>query len=210
MINSLEGLLERLKIRFPSVTTLPSKITKENVNDVLYNISNNETTIIDLTIIFGIKFQEPINIEVRSLLSLGANVSPYSLAFCPNYVLDLFFEFGADPNMKAGQSNCYLIEFLEGHVRINSCTLCIDYGAKIPKDWDERRNKLRDELIEYSLLSNRRVQECKRCLLAIAYVCNISPFRPVGEILLSAARQVWAMRGGEGVGPRGHNWIQNL
>lgn len=55
---------------------------------------------------------------------------------------------------------------------------------------------------EFDATLKKRVAECRKALLTILYVCTRGAFRPLGEILKCAARQAWAMRGGEGCGPR--------
>lgn len=61
-------------------------------------------------------------------------------------------------------------------------------------------------LKEMEIGFKQRVAECRKTLLALLFVCKVSPFRPVVEILLCIATQVWRLKGGEGVGPRAKEW----
>lgn len=94
-----------------------------------------------------------------------------------------------------------------GHIAHRTCihekqiaNLLMQYGATLANIPDTIG--IPHWLKEMEIGFKRRVGECRKALLTILYVCTRGAFRPTGEILLCAARQVWCMKGGEGCGPR--------
>lgn len=88
--------------------------------------------------------------------------------------------------------------------------LLMDYGSNMGAPYNRRHN--------YILLVKYRIAECRRALLALLSACDTSKlhnrgpfgggagFAALRGIMIQIASQAWAMRGGEGCGPRGHLW----
>lgn len=210
----LEGFLKHLKRAYNPIwgpCPIPDVVTRENVNQSYESIYENRT-LLELAFDDFSTFKSVIPI----LLSLGATIKCRCLfnKDTATYFLDL----GTNPNMPFN-SSMTPFNLFETYVLfatdISLGNILIDYGGKPIGGWSRfigqnQQATFSTRIINYrryATLSNRRVQECRKALLAILFACNISSFRPVVEILLSAARQTWAMRGGEGCGPRGWLWV---
>jgi hypothetical protein len=180
----------------------PDVITRDNVNMKLYSdlFEGDEDP-------EGWTFLEEAvyihDTETTSwLLNLNATISYFELSNCqvPS-LLNLLLEAGGNPN-------CYNGEFIINDRRRLRyhwfCEMLIDYGS-------DTSNMVISHLrgsFDYVNLSNHRVQVCRQTLLGLIRVCKGSKYlRGLRGVILEIAKQVWAMRGGEGCGPRGKRWV---
>lgn len=198
---SLEVFLKKAKITCPN---FPDVVTKENVNIPYHKIS-----ILDSALLYG-------NTEVASvLIQMGAKVQSKSILRLCNYkFLEPILEMGIvtpDQTRECYQSNS------PGGDR---CILFVDYGIPAPRSWAYYvRLESTGRLERYTTLSEARVQECRKALLALLRCCNQSSshikggfagraaFGALRSMMIQIATQVWRLKGGEGVGPRAHGWI---
>lgn len=173
----------------------PHEITNENIN-----IPRGGYYILDLAIANNYKNAS------KMLIQMGGKTNLQNIVKCNPELLACVLESGANTHHALD-----LEDFIvQGPI---VCLLLIDYNVKPPPSSPIIREQFETPtkaIEQYALLSNARARECKKRLLTILYVCKVSPFRPVVEILLCAARQVWAMKGGEGCGPRAHGWKKSL
>lgn len=191
MNSALEGFLKVVKTRY--AFKFPDYITRENVN-----VTSGGCTILDVAVNYG-----DANV-VKILIGMGAifyAIDTYRT--CNDSCFEIILELGIDYRQVADLFHNVGLATSKRKVE-----LLIDYGIRAPVLWHHNVVVEDVKRIErYTTLSNTRVQECKTCLLAKSYVCSISKFRALREILLCAVRQTWAMLGGKGCGPRAHGWI---
>jgi hypothetical protein len=201
----LEGWIKHLKQKLGS--NVPDIVTKENVNELI-QIWGGQMTLLKIATNYDYTREKVI----PQLLELGATIT-YNLIL--NSSLQRYFlEMGADVNQLCPSGLCVLDYIIVGG-SFREGTDLIDYNAKpknlylsyLTDDFDLRSKDRAVKLHEYSLLSDKRVQECRKALLALIRVCKGSKsLRGLKGVILEMAKQVWSIRGPTG-GPRGHLWI---
>lgn len=221
----LEGFLAILKERHNpnwGSCQIPNVVTKENVNESCGSWFGNRT-LLEL----ALDYIETKQTIIPFLINLGANITP-------NCILNkdygpVFLDLGMNPNIPYSTDSPEMMSVFETHIlfmkNISLGNMLIDYGGKPTGGWAHFKVQYfgllgrGDKVISYqaySLLSDRRVQECRKSLLALLSACTNSsshtkgPFGALRGVMIQIASQVWAMRGGEGCGPRGHTWILKL
>jgi hypothetical protein len=189
----LKSWLNKFKTRY-IFCCLPDEITRENVNTTLRYTDGYETTILELACRYD-KYIEKCEEFLSTLLSLGAVITYNCFIDPPRY--KFLLEAGADPNIcdPAGSS---LIRNCLKTSKYDLCRLFIDYGAKSPEK--------KGYFPTYASISNHRVFQCRKALLALIRTCKRSKFPALRGIMLCLAKQVWRLRGGDGCGARGHKW----
>lgn len=194
-----------------SLYDCPVQFTKDNINEKWYRAEftdkDRSWTLLELVSAYNLKtFDE--SAVIIEILELGGQITNRVLAQLNPKYYKILLEYGFNPDCNIYDKIPLLDSALSKYASIEEVCLLVDYGAKIPKRWDHIINSpIIRQVEEYASLSDKRVQECKKCMLAMIHACNVSDFRALREILLYAARQVWRLRGGEGCGPRGHQWI---
>jgi hypothetical protein len=200
----MQGFLEFLRVNYPRMS-LPQSITKDNVNMELwaqgtggYDILDSSHSFLELAIeerrvdlfplliLLGAEFTKGCAHEIRridvaqALVDNGVDLCVWNLRYYTwNQAFDPQFPY-----------------FL------------LDMGLNIPKRYRRNRDDDRGNLIEYHNTILLRVSACRQALLALIRVCKGSKsLRGLRGIVLCLARQVWAQKGGEGVGPRAHKWF---
>lgn len=216
----LEGFLKHLKRAYNPIwgpCPIPNVVTRENVNQSYESIYENRT-LLELAVDDFYTFKNVIPI----LLSLGATIKCSCLLDkdAATYFLDL----GANPNMPFN-SSMTPFNLFETYVLfatdISLGNILIDYGGKPTGGWSRFISQNQQAIFStriinygrYAILSNRRVDECRKALLALLRICDNNssytkgPFGALRGVMIQMASQVWAMRGGEGCGARGHKWV---
>lgn len=173
-------------------------ITKENVNNLLnheaYDVKINWLTI-------AVSLSNLSKKLVSKILEFEPNVLDETLALCHPIFFRLLLDYGVDVH-KFFNANYYVTHNTHNDITHHHYAF-VDYGIGTNEFMRYVNHPI---AVGYAIRSDRCVQKCKGWLLTILYMCTRSAFRPVVEILLCAARQVWAMRGGEGCAPRGPLW----
>lgn len=190
---------------------IPHVITKKNVNDIIHG-NTFKTRLMEITTLHynNYKYVFPY------IMSLEAIITAQSFVACEGVYVRPLLEYGYNP--------AYMIRPCLGIGR--DIFLLIDFGAKIP-EWTktEVEHYKIEEIEAYASLSDRRVQECRKALLALLWCCGgdlsltkgpfgggagfagRAAFGALRGIIVQMTIQVWRLRGGEGCGPRGHKWI---
>lgn len=170
------------------------EITKENVNNT-FNSSGRR--IIDYAVIYEDLYES----YIPWLLLLGATVNATTLYSTHQNHVKFVLEAGLDVTTVS-------IERAAVHFHEYNLYLLINWGVKLPSKFIHFPYNAPGPvaLKEYASLSNARVQECRKALLALLRICNQSVFRPLRDGMIQMATQVWRFKGGEGVGPRSHKW----
>lgn len=180
-------------------------ITKENVNNLLTHESYSGQ-INWLTIAASLSSSSEK--LVSKILEFEPVILDETLALCSPTFFKALLDYGVDVH-KFFNANYYVThnthnDITHHHYAFN------DYGIGTNEFMRHLKHPV---AVGYAIGSDRCVQQCKGWLLTILYICSISSFRSsCREILLCAARrrrlcrQVWAMRGKEGCGPRAHLW----
>ena len=204
----LEGWIKHLKQTLGS--NVPDVVTKENVNELIQLQDHDRRTLLQMAVNSSYTNKRMIS----QLVELGAIIT-CDLLFSSS-LRRYFLEMGADVNQICPSGLCVLDYVIVG-ANLREGMDLIDYGAK-PKDpylyylvddFDPRTKDRAIKLHEYSLLSDKHGQVCRKALLTLIRVCKGSKsLRGLKDVILEIAKQVWRLRGGEGVGPRGHLWIK--
>jgi hypothetical protein len=146
---------------------------------------------------YSVRYSELFDTLVPQLLSLGAEITCETLCMThPNHVEWILERI---PDTK-------IISLERCALSFDVCFLhiLIDWGVKVPIRFTHFHNDAPGplELRHYASLSDLRVQECRKALLALIRLCD----RRLRGVILCIAKQVWASRGPDGCGPRGHLW----
>lgn len=184
----------------------PNEITKDNVNMRLHISHEPEEEIDGWTFLEEAVYICDYNM-VERILALHPCIS-YTEVVAANDVvpLSMMLEAGANSNCLCKYDGEHIINHGKSMRYKWFFKLLVDYGANTFNMALAHPKKHFD----YAKLSERRVAECREVLLTIFYVCSVSKFRALREILLCAARQIWCIKGGDGVGSRGHGWFVKL
>lgn len=155
-----------------------------------YYIHTANIRLVKALIEYGVDIEKRITRRNLTPLHYAVTFSSYT---CVYYLLDA----GANVNVVANDGCDILSNARDKRI----IELLIDAGVNVqPGQIIDRYPH------EYYALVQKRISSCRQSLLTMMHACTISRFRPLVEMLLSAARQSWVMRGGEGCGPRGHHW----
>lgn len=128
----------------------------------------------------------------------------HKCGFYPHCV-EMLLENGAEIEAKTNEGFTPLESYLEFNYRPESVQFLLLHGAKV-----ENVKNIPTWVKEFDATLKKRVQECRKTLLALLFACNISPFRATREILLCIASQVWRLKEGEDAGPRAQGWEAKL
>lgn len=172
------------------------EITKENVNNTFRGSGKR---IIDYAVVYDDLYEK----YIPWLLSLGATVNATTLYTADQNHVKFILEEGLDV-----RTVCF--ETAVTHFqKEDNIFLLVDWGVTVPSKFIIFDNDLEgpNELRAYASLSNARVQECRKYLLALLWYCKLSNLHPLWGVILQMATQVWRLKGSEGVGPRGHEWV---
>jgi hypothetical protein len=203
----LEGFLESLRQQHHprwGPCPFPDVVTEENVNRK-YGFEYEFKTLLELAVYRFANAKEKI---IPSLLNIGAKIPVQCFLYVR--VMKYFLELGIDPNhitTPDGYSCLDTLALYSDPISTVKAQYLMDYGARPNREWNLRTNH-GYFLYEYFQLVNRRASSCRQALLALIRTCKRSKFPALRGIVLCFAKQVWAMRGGEGCGARGHLWAK--
>lgn len=205
----MEGFIKYLKSNF---INCPDEITIDNVHIKLCSAHHN------LTSSFLKESLKGCYLEITKwLLTLQPSVGYFEIVSCLNLdYLKLLLEANVDLNGSAMIGMNHVMNFFNGHhQKIKFFEMLVDYGSNTFY-MDISHTK---EHYEYAAIVKRRVSECRKAILALLRCCMASssykkagraafgPFGSLRDVMIQMATQVWGLRGGEGVGPRGHVWF---
>jgi hypothetical protein len=192
LMEVLDEYLKKLRrLRFD----IPNEITRDNVNRLEPTVKQ---TILGL-VLTGEEISEQTILMIEYLLSIGATIHPFDVVYSKYEILCYLLDKGYNPNTDM------LLYSIEQGMKNRPFTL-IDYGAVLPKNLPIHRRIHFTKYIDYTTLSNSRVATSRKALSALLWCCKRS-FIPLRGIILELARSAWALKGGEGCGPRGKEWV---
>ena len=176
-------------------------ITKENVNTILIKY---DLTLIELCVRESCCFEDGV---VTWLLSMGAEITEETLLNCCD---DLKYLKYLLEHVAHKKKMTTLIERTAVFwCSVNRICLLIDYRIQCPYRFTrvEENSSGVQKIRAYERLSNSRVTTSRKSLCALLW-CSRNGFIPLRGIILELARAAWAQRGGDGCGPRGHEWLK--
>jgi hypothetical protein len=200
-LENQEGLMDPKFLNDLKRYHTPTEITSENINDSIC-----DPGVMFYETVFSLAVSGNYKTTVVELLKLKPIITYDILTACDDQeMLKLLLEYDPDAISCSSVPYCEMI--------INSWAACdctwffttlVDYGVPI---WALRSKHYKIEM-DYVSLVQRRISSCREALLALIRVCKRSKFPALRGIVLCFAKQVWAQRGGDGCGARGHKWIK--
>lgn len=150
-------------------------------------------------------------IDVNRISSTGDTYLHEIALFGDAKMIRLLFDYGADI-FTLNHNGKSVIQCALSSYDFATVEVLLDLGANVPlkpvigtfgyaqclKTWEHAKH--------YNDIVQKRIFLCRKTLLALLSACKQSLFRPLRDGMIQLASQAWAMRGGEGVGPRGHLW----
>lgn len=186
------------------------KITPENVNQPFPWMKAGPDYINWLMLAVS-WFQCTKDIVIK-ILSFNPNITYDTLKYCRYEFYELLLDYGIDVNIQNKDGVRFFDTLSTIDLPPSLYYNFVDYGV----NFSNVEGHISKNLLDYVSLSNRRVFLCRKALLALLCVCNISSFRALREILLCVANQAWRLKGagggsaGEGCGPRAHKWAETV
>lgn len=151
-----------------------------------------------------------VDLEKRSDAD-GMTSIQIAVYFARTHIVRMHIDYGADVFATSHADKNVMDYSLTSHDD-ELFKILLDAGAPLPKKpqitADEFVKRNYDYVMQYHSTVQRRISSCRNSLLALLRLCNVSSFRALREMILQITFQVWAMRGGEGCGARGHGWAE--
>ena len=202
----IKGLFNQVKAASVSFEECPPVFTKENINTpcVKYSLLREKLRALECLVYVFVDARD----IVKYALDLGAEITEMVTNISKPIYYKILFEAGVDPNhIVAGHTPLIQLAFIHRSATLEEIRVIIDYGGTMPKRWNPRDEaRMLPYLEQYALLSDSRVATSRKSLCALLW-CSKRSFIPLRGIILELAKQAWAQKGGEGCGPRGHEWV---
>lgn len=143
----------------------------------------------------------------------------HKCGFYPHCV-EMLLENGAETEAKANEGFTPLASYLWRNYRPESVQFLLLHGAKVENVKNTNTLFIPTWVKEFDATLKKRVQECRKALLALLWCCKCSNLRrqrplwggaafggragfaAVRGVIFQMATQVWRLKGGEGCGPR--------
>ena len=208
-MSHIKGALNQITNPTIYLKECPSIFNRDNINNkcVVMSLVNG---LMEITILELLTWLSDISQDaVKEAIELGANIIDFNVQYTNPAYYKILLEAGLDPNKTVFEhKHVNLLDYATYYkqAKFEHQRLIVDYGGKIPFDWQfNRRNDNVYPIDQYASLSNTRVSICRKSLCALLW-CSRRGFIPLRGIILELTRVAWAQRGGEGCGPRGKEW----